>query len=437
MQDRTDILVAGAGLAGLATARHAKAGCLVVERSAGPGGLAVTGWERGYGFDRTGHLLHLRDPGIRRWVTRLLGSDAVWIQRSSRIWSHGVYTRYPFQANTHGLPAEVAHECVMGFLKASRIRPAGRPRSFEDFILAHFGEGFARHFMIPYNRKIWGVHPRQMTPAWCERFVPVPSEDEVIAGAVGMNDRKMGYNASFLYPRRGIGVLTERVANEVEDRARVLYGTALVALDLRRHRARLSDGRWVRYEAMVSTIPLDRLVGLLVDPPMTVSSAGRALRVRPLSYLDVALKVPAGTPFHWSYVPDPAVPFYRVGAYSNFSADLVPRGCGSLYVELTARRPGTPGQVLSRVVPWLVRMGLVASPKDVAFARLRRIGHAYVIYDHGWQEARAAVHAHLVRHGVNSIGRYGDWNYSAMEDALIAGRETARRLAGEIRRGER
>jgi len=426
----TDILVAGAGLGGLSVARHVRAGCLVVEREPGPGGLATTTWERGYGFDRTGHLLHLRDPGIRRWVTGLLRGDAVRLQRRSRIWSHGVYTRYPFQANTHGLPPRVALECLVGFIEARRRDDGSPVRSFEDFIHRHFGPGFARHFMIPYNRKIWGVHPREMTPAWCDRFVPVPELEDVLAGALGMHEREMGYNASFLYPRRGIGVLSDRIARQVESRARVCYGVSLASVEAGRRRARLSDGSRVRYEALVSTLPLDRLVRIVRDAPAWLVEAGRRLRVRPLRYLDLALRVPAGTPNHWAYVPDPSVPFYRVGAYSNFSADLVPEGCGSLYVELAPRRSLGPAGIRRRVIPRLVEMGLFSGPRDVRFVRERRIPHAYVVYDHAWERSRSRILQWLRSRSIHSIGRYGGWNYSAMEDALVAGRETARILMG-------
>jgi protoporphyrinogen oxidase len=426
----TDILVAGAGLGGLSVARHVRAGCLVVEREERPGGLATTTWERGYGFDRTGHLLHLRDAGIRRWVTGLLGGDAIRLQRRSRIWSHGVYTRYPFQANTHGLPPEVALECLVGFIEARQRDDRSPVRSFEDFIHRHFGPGFARHFMIPYNRKIWGVHPREMTPAWCDRFVPVPGLEDVLAGALGMHDRRMGYNASFLYPRRGIGVLSDRIARQVERRARVRYGVSLTSVESRRRGARLSDGSRLGYEALVSTLPLDRLVRIVRDAPAWLVEAGRRLRVRPLRYLDVALRVPAGTPNHWAYVPDPSVPFYRVGAYSNFSADLVPEGCGSLYVELAPRRSLGPAGIRRRVIPRLVEMGLISGPRDVRFVRERRIPHAYVVYDHAWERTRTRILDWLRSRSIHSIGRYGGWNYSAMEDALVAGRETARILMG-------
>src|SRR6185295_20198081 len=159
-------------------------------------------------FDRTGHLLHLRDPEIRSWVERLIGDDCVLVQRKSRIWSQGVYTRYPYQANTFGLPPDIAYECLIGYFEALRNEASTpEPKNFEDFCFKYFGAGFSKHFMIPYNEKLWGVHTRDVTAEWCSRFVPRPKLEDVIAGAVGKNDRELGYNTSFLYPSLGIGAL--------------------------------------------------------------------------------------------------------------------------------------------------------------------------------------------------------------------------------------
>ena len=76
----------------------------------------------------TGHLLHLRDPAMQALSRQLLRPEQYrTLQRRSAVFSHGVYTRYPFQANTFGLPPEVAYECVSGFLaahfSASKLEP--------------------------------------------------------------------------------------------------------------------------------------------------------------------------------------------------------------------------------------------------------------------------------------------------------------------------
>jgi len=431
MESRTDILIVGAGLTGLSAAWHLPARCRVrlVEMQPRPGGLAVTDEARGFRFDRTGHLLHLRHPAIARRLLGLMGGRMKILRRQSRIWSHGVYTRYPFQSNTFGLPPETAMECLLGYLDARENPPRIRIRSFLDFINVHFGEGFARHFMIPYNSKIWGVHPSQMTAAWCDRFVPVPQLGDVIAGAVGLHDRELGYNASFYYPPKGIGALPEAIASALPAAVMIEPGVEVLAVDWRRRTAALSGGETVHYEALISTMPLRELGRRLVAPPAAVRRATGLLRCEPLRYLDVALRRPVGTPFHWSYVPDPAIPFYRVGSYSNFSAQLAPPGRGSLYVELASRRPIAMRRVMPAVAGHLVDMKIIRKASDILFAVPRMLPYAYVVYDHSYTKAVGVLRAFLEKQGIFPAGRFGAWNYSAMEDALVMGMDAARRAA--------
>jgi protoporphyrinogen oxidase len=66
----------------------------------------------------------------------------------------------------------------------------------------------------------------------------------------------------------------------------------------------------------------------------------------------------------------------------------------------------------------------------VRFLATRHIPDAYVIHDHAWATSRETVRAWLDAQGVLVAGRSGAWEYSSMEDALLAGRRAARRLAG-------
>lgn len=431
-RSNTDVLVLGAGLAGLSTAFHLQGSGLSVrhvERERHVGGHAVTIEDEGFRFDRTGHLLHLRDDAMRALVLDVLGDDARVVDRRSEVYSSGVYTRYPFQANTFGLPPDVALACVEGFVEAHLKRESGRggppPQNFEEHCLATFGEGIARHFMIPYNSRLWGVSPREITADWCKRFVPVPTLHEVLAGAVGVRGPELGYNARFVYPRRGIGALPVGLAKRVPP---IELGRAPVRIDFRRREAIFED-EVIVYERLVSTAPLDALGKLLDDVPADVREAFGRLRCTSLAYLDLAIDGPLGRPFHWIYVPEARFPFYRVGAYSQFSPDVAPAGTSSLYVELASRDPGTLDDVLPSVAAGLVEMGIIADAARIRFARLRRLDHAYVIFDHAYFPSLAAIEPFLQRANIVSTGRYGGWNYSSMEDALIFGRDAARRVS--------
>lgn len=424
MLEHVPVVVLGAGLTGLSAALELQRQAVdyrVFERSSQVGGHAVTSQESGYRFDRTGHLLHLRSQALKAEVLDWLDGDCLSIERRSVVFSHGVYTRYPFQSNTLGLPPEVAYECLLGFLSTLSASEQEPPKDFEQFCLRHFGSGFSKHFMLPYNSKLWGVPASEITPAWCQRFVPLPRLEDVVAGAVGLADTKLGYNANFLYPRRGIGALPAamhaRVSNVELSRAPRLIHARKRVLEF--------EDRRVGYDALISSAPLPTLLAALDQVPPEVSSAGQSLRCTPLYYFDLALRGPALRDFHWAYVPEQKYPFYRVGCYSHFSPEMAPPGKANLYVELAARTVPDESAALESISRGLVEMGLIVDPSQIAFARLRRLDHAYVIYDHAYEAALRVIRPFLQSLRIFSTGRYGGWNYSSMEDALLFGREAA------------
>lgn len=422
----TPVAILGAGLTGMSAAFHlGQQGSAhrIFERQARAGGHVITHEDQGFRFDVTGHLLHLRDEAMRKLALRWVGDDHVVVQRRSVIWSHGVYTRYPYQANTFGLPPEIAYECLLGFLRARMNPSPTEPSNFEEFCLTHFGEGFSKHFMIPYNSRLWGVHPREITAAWCSRFVPLPKLEDVVAGAVGLNDRELGYNTAFVYPRLGIGTLSTSMARDLPQ---IELQRAPSSIDLSARSLHFPDGETVEWKALISTLPLDRLCALVQDLPDTVRQAASRLRCNHLWYLDVALDVPCGQPYHWVYVPEERYPFYRVGCYSHFSEALAPAGKACLYIELADRHEPDLESLLPAVAAALCEMRFIDRPDQILFARKRRIDYAYVVFDHNYFESVATVQDFLRDHHVLSTGRYGGWNYSSMEDALLFGRDAAR-----------
>ena len=169
------------------------------------------------------------------------------------------------------------------------------------------------------------------------------------------------------------------------------------------------------------------MIGLLRGIPNEVVQAANRLRCTHLYYLDVALDGPCGKPLHWVYVPEEKYPFYRVGCYSNFSSAMAPAGKASLYVELSDRHEPHLESLLPRVARGLLEMGLIDSMTQIRFARVRRIDHAYVIFDHAYFSSLEVVLSFLEKNRIVTTGRYGGWNYSSMEDALRFGRDAANR----------
>jgi protoporphyrinogen oxidase len=83
--------------------------------------------------------------------------------------------------------------------------------------------------------------------------------------------------------------------------------------------------------------------------------------------------------------------------------------------------------LLPEVAKGLCEMRILSRPEDIRFAELRRIDHAYVIFDHAYYASLEAIRPFLLEQKIVSAGRYGGWNYSSMEDALMFGRDAARK----------
>jgi protoporphyrinogen oxidase len=107
---------------------------------------------------------------------------------------------------------------------------------------------------------------------------------------------------------------------------------------------------------------------------------------------------------------------------------LAPRGFRSFAVEFAHRGDADRAALIEQALDGLERCGL-ADRKQVVLSRARTIPVAYVLFDHQHAAARETVSGFLAAHGVLLAGRYGRWEYSSMEDALLSGREAARKLA--------
>lgn len=422
------LVVLGAGLAGLSAAYHAGPGARVFERDGRVGGECVTDVVRGYHFDRSGHLLHLRTPEAKRLVARLLPDCFRRVARDARIHLRDRDVRYPFQANLYGLSQEMKAQGLRDYLEAVTT-PSRPPRNFSEWTRASFGATVAGMFFEPYNRKLWTVEPKALTLEWMGGYVPKPDLPTVIRGAFADVPGGGGYNASFLYPKGGgIEVLARALAAHAPGLA---LNAEAVRVDPRRRTADIRGIGRVAWKRLISTLPLPSLVARLEQPPERVREAARRLQSNSVLVVNLGVRRARLHPAHWLYFPEPEYVFYRVGFPTNFGR-VAPAGRSALYAEV-ALPAGTGWDrrraLAARVRRDLRRAGLLRPDDVVEAEQLQYIPYAYVIFDREHRAARKTIMDYLERCGIQSVGRWGGWEYSAMEDALLAGARAAARRA--------
>jgi len=443
------VLIIGAGLTGLSTAFHLEGmGGIeysVYEKERKVGGLcrseyvSYPGAGGNFTFDVLGHLLHLKTGYAKELVKRLLKRNLKAHIRNSWIYSKGVYTKYPFQANTYGLGPEVVKECVYGFIDAKyrslQSRIGQSEGSFHEWILKNFGKGIAKHFMVPYNQKIWTVHPRELTCEWLKlnpKYVPSPTVQEVVVGALGGQRKGFGYNVYFYYPLRGgIQRLAEAFKAKISN---LKLDTSLSKINVRKKVAYFNRGKIEeKFQFLVSTVPLPELIlKIMDDVPEMVKRA--ALRLRHTSVLNLNMGVNRENIDRgdWVYFPEEKYIFYRVGFPKKFSDHMCPPGTSSIYVETAFKPDGmTPEKkrkLIAKAKEDLIKAGILKRNDEILVSWCIGIPYAYVIYDVGRDRNLEIIQNYLRDRDVYSVGRYGGWKYSTMEEAILEGREVAEKI---------
>ncbi|MCE5299251.1 MAG: FAD-dependent oxidoreductase, partial [Spirochaetia bacterium] len=367
--------------------------------------------------------LHLRKPGTRDFIKKLMPGTMLEIGRKAYIYSHGTYTGYPYQVNNYGLPASVVSENIDGFLKAKAKGPASQ-KNFREWILTALGTGIAKNFMFPYNSKLFRIPLDRMTVAWMGRFVPSPSIDEVMRGLMPKGENDMGYNARFSYPEKG-GIETVIMAVYEPVKDAVQLNAPVKSIDTAAKIVHYGNGKSVQYENLISTMPLRLFASLTRDREL--KSLAAKLKAVSVYSLNIGFRKRRDIGKHWVYVPEPKYPFYRIGFPSEVSEYNAPKGCSSVFTEVSFT-DRVPAGIDSKIISGLMDMGIVENRNDIIVKYPMVLRDAYVLYDLNREAVVSEMQARLEKMGIITAGRWGRWEYSSMEDAMLEGFAAAEKV---------
>jgi protoporphyrinogen oxidase len=426
-----EVVILGSGLAGLSAAYHLKKGYSVYEKEPEPGGMTRSVHKNGYTFDYDGHLLHFKSEYVFSLINGLVNGNLGPHKRSSWIYSKGSYTRYPFQANFYGLPKDIIKECLLGLIRARADlvnNKAALKGNFENWIRRIFGNGIAEHFMLPYNRKFWTVEPSELTCDWLDGFVPVPSLEDAVTGAISTDTKAYGYNSRFWYPiKGGISEVVEGFSRNIGN---LHVNKKAVSIDPLRKKIIFEDGTNRRFGKMITTIPMPELLKVLTNLPSGIKKAFSALKYTSIFVINLGIKKDDVTDRHWVYYPEKDLVFYRMGFPSNFSSNVAPSGRTSAYIEISYS-DGSPidkEKVIADTLKNLKDLRLIPDEDVIEICLPMDIKYGYAIYDSGREGAVRAIKDYLKQFDIYTIGRYGGWKYMSMEDVILEGKETAETL---------
>lgn len=452
------VLVVGAGPCGLGTAHRLtelkQNDYLVVETSAHVGGLATSFRDsQGFTWDVGGHVVHSHYSYFDQVFHHALRNQTYTHQRESWVWLLQRFVPYPFQNNLRYLPKQVLWECVRGMLATTINKKSSRPTSFKDWILQNFGQGIARHFLFPYNQKVWCYPLEQMNAHWVGDRVATLDLQRVLENILlEKDDVAWGPNHVFHFPKQGgTGALWNAIAEQLPSQA-FRFQTNLQKIDSALHLAYLSTGEVIQYQHLVSTIPLHHLIEITQFPdakpsslaPKKINQICQASAVR---VVGIGLK---GKPGHnlstkcWMYYPESEYPFFRVTIFSNYSPANVPNAHENWSIMCEVAEKGqnddieqkkyakykTEEALISAVIEGLCTAKLISDSDEVisTWTHIAPLGYP-IPTKHRDRYLHPALRE-LERWQIYSRGRFGAWKYevSNMDHTFMQGVEVANRI---------
>jgi protoporphyrinogen oxidase len=448
---QTPAVVIGAGPAGLTAAwelQRLGVSSHTLEASAAIGGLSRTESYKGYLYDIGGHRFYTKISLIEDLWREMLGDDLLTRSRLSRIYYRGKFFRYPLEPldALARLGVLESSRCVFSYLWANLV-PIEPETNFSAWVSNRFGRRLFEIFFEAYTEKVWGIPCNQISADWAAQRIKDLSLHSLVAEA--LLPRRNGHPKQiktlihqFLYPRRGPGMLWERMAERLEcGGARVLLESPVERISWRNGEVtsvECAGGHRFHARNYISSMALGDLLRVLDPaPPAEVSRALAQLRYRDFITVLLIVKQRELFPDNWIYVHEPRVKAGRIQNYKNWSPDMVPDPeTTSLGIEYFATEGDalwtmSDAELLDTARREMAELRLV-DPELVSDGTVLRVRKAYPVYDGEYQRELRVIRDFLATFGnLQQVGRNGMHHYNNQDHSMLTGIMAARNAVGE------
>ena len=394
------VAVIGAGPAGLAFSDKLlelrnDVNIDIYEKSSYIGGISKTINYKGNRIDIGGHRFFSKSNEVMKWWTKKFpidisshnDSDLISYQnssrdiegfstvkennkdtnrimlirkRKSRILYSGKLYDYPLKLNLKTIRNIGSFEIInvgISYLK-SKLKNK-EAKNLEDFIVSRFGYKLYSMFFESYTEKVWGRHPKEISPEWGAQRIKGLSIRKLIidilqklssklidkkSNRISQKNTETSLIERFLYPKYGPGQMWEEVANDLKEKnATIFMNTPITGIEFSSDNKKAEkiifkdeNGKLIKkkYDYIISTMPIKELINSSkseskdnIFPPDILKIAD-ALPYRDFITIGLLIKNISGPQNEllddtWIYVQEPNVKVGRIQIFNNWSPYLV------------------------------------------------------------------------------------------------------------------
>ncbi len=444
--------VLGAGPAGLSAAFELVANgiedVLIIDRHPIVGGLSRTVEKGGALFDIGPHRFFSRNREIRGLWHELLGDDFLPVNRLTRIYYKKKFFKYPIKPfdSLAKIGPAAALAALVSYIRA-RLGAKEEPKTFEQWIVQHFGRRLFETFFKTYTEKVWGIACNRIGADWASQRIKGLDLIQVAKSAfrIGGGSQAKTLVEQFDYPRKGAGQMYQALAERVLDAGGDIWlKTRVEKFSVADERikaviVRDPDGQQVSIKAdhYFNSLPLTFFYQAMdgyVDK--TVGKSVEALYYRDHITVDMLVDRQKLFPDQWIYIHSQDVKMARIANYTNFSTHM----CGG--------KPKTPisveyfvfkdeelfqwpdSDIIELATEEIERLGLL-NPQAIEQCWVVKETECYPTYYLGFQPYYQAVCRDIERYAnLTQMGRAGMFKYNNQDHSMASGLLAARNYVG-------
>jgi protoporphyrinogen oxidase len=453
--DEKRVIIIGGGPAGLTAAYELckeNVAAVVLEKDSMTGGLSRTVNYKGYHFDIGGHRFFTKVKAVDDlWREVLPNGDFLRRRRLSRIYYNHNFLHYPLRFSSALFHIGVINGLLilLSYLRA-QIFPRKQVETFEHWVTNRFGSRFYQLFFKTYTEKVWGIPCAEITADWAAQRIKDLSLASTLKNLLfkqRAKDKGMVIKSlieEFDYPRRGPGMMWERMAGLVAERG----GT--VRLNTRLQSIEWSAGKVERVVVdcdgeretlagshFISSMPIRELVQSLNPPaPAEVQTAAARLNYR--DFITVILIVNRRDifPDNWIYIHDPDVKMGRIQNFKNWSPHMVAdpaKTCLGLEYFCFEDDPlwRMPDAELIELGKLEIEKVCLVKASEVEDGVVIRVPKAYPVYDHTYKQSLSVIRSFLGDlENLQLVGRNGMHKYNNQDHSMLTAMLAVKNILG-------
>lgn len=413
-------IILGSGISGISAGYHLKKTgeeVVIYEKDNDWGGLCAYFSIDGFRFDKFVHFTFSDDEYINKIFEE---SSPTYAHPSvSSNYYKGYWLKHPAQDNIAPLPVEEKVKIVKGFINRAS-KTVEEIENYEEWLRVQYGDYFAEKFPMVYTKKYWGLEAKYLETKWVGNRMHSPDIEDVLRGSYETQNKNFYYTSNMKYPQKG-GFRS--ILNKCREGLDIRFNKEVVQIDTISKTVTFKDGTSANYTRLISSLPLPEIVKMIDNCPDYVLNSANNLHNTCGYMVSLGFNNPDVPKYLWFYIYDEEIIASRVYSPSRESLDNVPNGCSSLQAEIffdcKAEIPSKE-EVMQNTICKLMSMNLFKEDeivvKDIRFEK-----YANITFDKDIYKNRKVVLDYLQSENIESIGRFGRWEYYWTHQAFKSG----------------